>query len=96
MTILPKMLRLADVARELGVHGAQLVQASRHGTFVRLVRVGRLWFVPADELSEWVSRQHAEAPSPLALDRVRAAGAAVAAPRQRRPRRPRASTSSSS
>lgn len=91
--LLPELWPLHRVAKELGKASHVLVTASRNGTFPPVFRVGALWFVKADDVRAWFSRNHAEAPATADIERVRQAGRAVAARQpRRRPAQPRADT----
>lgn len=96
--LLPTMVPLHRVAKELGKATHVLVSASRAGTFAPLVKVGALWFVRQDELDAWFNRNHA-APT-LTTDQLAridsVARSEDPAPQQSRPRRPRARSEASS
>lgn len=97
--ILPEMVPLHRVAKELGKATSVLVAASREGRFCPLVRVGAVWFVKLDEVKAWFDRQHAKSVqvTPADRERIRQAGRAEAtgSPARRR-HQPRARTAASS
>lgn len=72
--LLPEMWPLHRVAKELDKASHVLVSASRNGTFPPIVRVGALWFVKADDVREWFSRNHAKVAPTADYERVRQAG----------------------
>lgn len=91
--VLPEMVELHRVAKELRKASHVLVDASARGQFPPVVKVGAVWYVDRAKLADWFSRNHAtlgDDVSPLELDRIRAAGqagvSAPLAPRQRQPR----------
>lgn len=90
-SILPTLIPLRRVAKELGKSTHVLVSASAAGTFPPVVCVGAMWFVKAALLHEWFDQQHAESVTPAHLERMRqAARDEAGAPLSPRPPRPRA------
>ena len=71
--VIPEMVPLHRVAKELDKATHVLVSASRSGTFCPIVKVGAVWFVRRDELDSWFGRQHAVSPEPGAMSRRLAA-----------------------
>jgi len=72
--LLPELWPLHRVAKELGKASHVLVTAAQDGRFPPVYRVGALWFVRADDVRDWFSRNHATKASEAELDRIRAAG----------------------
>jgi predicted DNA-binding transcriptional regulator AlpA len=77
VTSLPDLIRLSEFARRVGMQTSTLVESSARGQFPPVVRIGTRWFVRAELLADWCSRQHAVRSDPLLLDRMRAAAAEV-------------------
>lgn len=98
MSLLPEMWPLHKLAKELGKASHVLVTASRNGAFPPVVKVGALWFVEAEKVRDWFSRNHAaDESSPADRDRIRQAGRAAGGSQPaRRPRQPRARNGASS
>lgn len=92
---LPPMWKLADIARHLRMYASSLVEASARGQFVPLVQIGRTWFARRADVLEWFAKTGRKDISPLALDRVRAAGAEACRQHQSRRRQPRARSAAS-
>lgn len=91
--VLPEMVELHRIAKELRKASHVLVDASARGQFPPVVKVGAVWYVDRAKLADWFGRNHAtlgDDVTPLELDRIRAAGqagaSALPAPRQRQPR----------
>lgn len=57
--VIPEVVPLHQVAKELGKSTHVLVSASSAGTFCPVVKVGAVWYVRTDLLREWFDRQHA-------------------------------------
>ena len=97
-SILPETVPLHLIAKELGQSTHVLVAASVRGEFPPLVRVGRVWRVRRDLLTEWFGKQHATNEiTPAQSERIRQAGQSEAGElRALPPLQPRANTAASS
>lgn len=76
--LLPELWPLHRVARELGKATHVLVDASRRGDFCPIHKVGAVWFVRADAVREWFSRNHAAGATAAELTAMRQAARGVA------------------
>lgn len=74
MTIIPEMMALSKVAKQLGKSSHVLVRASQRGEFVPLVRVGTKWYARVDLLRQWFAADHSAGPTPAEIAAMKAAG----------------------
>lgn len=74
MTVIPEMVALSKVAKQLGKSSHVLVRASQRGEFVPLVRVGAKWYARVDLLHEWFAADHSAGPTPAEIAALKAAG----------------------
>lgn len=74
MTVIPEMMALSKVAKQLGKSSHVLVRASQRGEFVPLVRVGTKWYVRVDLLRQWFAADHSAGPTLAEIAAMKAAG----------------------
>lgn len=74
MSVIPEMVALSEVAKQLGKSSHVLVRASQRGKFVPLVRVGAKWYARAELLREWFAADHSSGPTPAEIAALKAAG----------------------